>query len=161
MKNEAVTGPMTGERLTPVPSVQTTWERWRKLHPDTLVLSTDTGYSRDYSSNPYENYFTSPLAFLGFKGKRDGRLPEKELVLGIDAGVEVGNEKKAYPFGALRNIETPVRDTISGQKVLVYFDKDSEEAYVTDESGKRLPTLVSYWFVWSSFHPDTKIFKER
>ena len=157
MKNEAVTGPMTGERLTLIPSVQTTWKRWRKLHPETLVLSTDTGYSRNYEENPYENYFDSPLAFLGFKGKRDKRLPEKELVL----GVEVKEEKKAYPFRALKKADSPVSDTLSGQKVLVYFDKGSEEAYATDLSGKRLPTLVSYWFVWSSFHPETMVFKAR
>ncbi|HSG05403.1 MAG TPA: DUF3179 domain-containing protein, partial [Nitrospiria bacterium] len=53
---EAVTGKMMGTRLTLLPLIHTTWEEWRKEHPNTLVLSTDTGYSRNYRRDPYEGY---------------------------------------------------------------------------------------------------------
>ncbi len=157
VKSEAVTGPLTGTKLRSIPSVVTTWKRWKTLHPNTLVLSTKTGYRRDYSRDPYKFYFNSPLAFLGFKGKRDKRLPEKELVLGIVAE----SEKKAYPFSVLKGLKSPVIDTISGQKIKIHFDKTSEEAYATLNDGTRLTGMVSYWFVWSSFHPDSTVFRPR
>lgn len=155
IKREAVTGPMTGTRLSPYPSALTTWKRWKKLHPDTLVLSTKTGFSRDYSKDPYEDYYRSPLAFFGFRQKPP-ELPEKELVLGI----EVEGITRAYPFSILRKIKTPFNDTISGKTVTIHFDRESEEAYVTDKDMKRLPGIVSYWFVWYSFNSDTSVFRE-
>ena len=50
---EAVVGPLTGTKLTVLPSVQTTWGEWKAQHPDTKVLDVNTGYSRDYGRNPY------------------------------------------------------------------------------------------------------------
>ncbi|MBI5344807.1 MAG: DUF3179 domain-containing protein [Deltaproteobacteria bacterium] len=156
LKREAVTGPMTGARLTPLSSTLSTWKRWKRLHPDTLVLSTDTGYSRDYSADPYEGYFKSPLAFLGFRGKTSTELPEKELVLGI----EMEGVKKAYPFSVLREMKAPFDDSISGHNITIHFDRESEEAYATEKE-RRLPGTVSYWFVWYSFHHDTPIYREK
>lgn len=36
--------------------IWTTWERWRKQHPDTQVLSTDTGHAKNYNHDPYGSY---------------------------------------------------------------------------------------------------------
>lgn len=157
IKSEAVTGPLTGTKLKTLPSKLTTWKKWKKRHPDTLVLSTKTGYTRDYTRDPYESYYTSPFRFLGFRGKTSKELPEKELVLGID----IGTEKKAYPVSVLKKIKTPFEDTVSGQKITVHFEGDTEEAFATDKDEKRVPGVLTYWYVWYAFHPDTKIFKSE
>ena len=46
-------------------SVTTTWGEWRRLHPDTTVLSIDTGYERNYGEGvAYRDYFaTDALMF--------------------------------------------------------------------------------------------------
>ena len=54
ISRQAVSGPMKGQRLAMVPTSHTTWADWRERHPDTQVLSLDTGYSRNYNRNPYE-----------------------------------------------------------------------------------------------------------
>jgi len=140
--------------MKPMASTVTTWKRWKARYPTTLVLSTDTGYARDYSKDPYEGYYRSPLPFFGFKGTSP-ELPEKELVL----GVEIDGKARAYPFSILRKVSPPLKDNISGKDILVYFDKDSEEAYATDGKGERIPSIVSYWFVWYSFHKDTTVYR--
>ncbi len=163
VKKEAVTGPLTGAKLNPIPSTLTTWKRWKKLHPQGLVLTTNTGFSRNYDANPYKEYFSNPLRFLGFKGERDERLLEKELVLGL----EIKGKKRAYPFSVLKEVKSPVKDELGGMKIRIHFDKDSEEAYAVltpkdgKGEGKRLIGLVSYWFVWSAFHPDTEVYKVK
>ena len=43
VKHSAVTGPMTGKKLKILPSTFTTWGKWLKKHPDTEVLTTQTG----------------------------------------------------------------------------------------------------------------------
>lgn len=151
---EAVTGPRTGARLNPIPSSLTTWKRWRDKHPETLVLSTRTGYSRDYTVDPYKSYHKSRFPFFGSAGKKSSLVDEKELVLGI----EFGGVSKAYPFKVLKGREEPLTDTVAGRPVTVYFDKESEEAFATDADGKRLPGFVSYWFVWHSFHPESEVY---
>jgi hypothetical protein len=51
-------GPEMGAGVERLPVVETTWERWKQMHPDTMVISDDTGHSRNYQSYPYGNYRT-------------------------------------------------------------------------------------------------------
>src|SRR6266516_4600192 len=53
---QAISGPSRGRVLEPVPLDWTSWGRWRAVHPDTLVLSTRTGYLRQYGNDPYGSY---------------------------------------------------------------------------------------------------------
>ncbi|MBS3908567.1 MAG: DUF3179 domain-containing protein [Actinobacteria bacterium] len=43
----AITGPARGIALEEFPVVRITWEKWKSEHPDTLVLSRDTGFFRN------------------------------------------------------------------------------------------------------------------
>lgn len=52
-------GPHVNESLKRYPVVQTTLGLWKKEHPDTKVLSSNTGYNRDYCRYPYGSYYTS------------------------------------------------------------------------------------------------------
>mmetsp|Transcript_18286 Transcript_18286/g.25426 ORF Transcript_18286/g.25426 Transcript_18286/m.25426 type:complete len:478 (+) Transcript_18286:197-1630(+) len=42
--------------LNRIPLMHTKWGTWRTLHPDSKLLSTRTGYDRDYSVDPYPQY---------------------------------------------------------------------------------------------------------
>ena len=63
--------------------VTTTWKAWRSRHPETRVLSLDTGHRRDYSEGAaYRDYFaTDRLMFT--VPQRDERLPNKAEVLAL------------------------------------------------------------------------------
>jgi hypothetical protein len=63
--------------------VTTTWKAWRSRHPETRVLSLDTGHRRDYSEGAaYRDYFaTDRLMFT--VPERDERLPNKAEVLAL------------------------------------------------------------------------------
>ena len=71
----------SGVMLTSHPVVTTTWQEWRSEHPDTQVLSIDTGYKRDYAEGAaYRSYFaTDRLMFR--VSKTDDRLPNKAEVV--------------------------------------------------------------------------------
>jgi hypothetical protein len=56
IKGEAIAGPLTGQRLEALASVVTTWTVWRKARPGTLVLDSNTGYSRNYGVDRYQSY---------------------------------------------------------------------------------------------------------
>ena len=82
---EPVIGELAGSglRLEALPIVTTRWGEWRSKHPDTTVLSLDTGHERDYGEGrAYRDYFsTDDLMFQ--VPERDRRLRNKAEVLGI------------------------------------------------------------------------------
>jgi hypothetical protein len=155
VKNEAVTGPMTGAKLKVLPSSLTTWEKWKKKRPETMVLSLDTGYDRDYSRDPYAEYYESRSGFFGFfKGLFEGH-EGKELV----AGVTVDGRAKAYPLEKLRQ-SGKTTDTFAGRKLTFSFDPVTGGLEVTDAEGNRVPYITAYWFVWKETHQETERFDE-
>jgi len=80
-----VVGPLVGKgiELEPLYVVTTTWKEWRTRHPNTQVLSLDTGHHRDYSEGAaYRDYFATNRLMFGVP-KRDERLPNKAEVLAL------------------------------------------------------------------------------
>ena len=65
--------------------VTTTWGEWRRRHPETRVLSLETGHSRDYREGAaYRAYFASDRLMFGVP-KLDNRLANKAEVLAVRA----------------------------------------------------------------------------
>ena len=95
---EAVTGPLTGQRLERVPAQIVSWSDFRASFPEGRVLSRDTGHSRSYGTNPYPGYDDVDTPPFLFEGEVDGRLAAVERVLGL----QVGDEVVAFPYFRLR-----------------------------------------------------------
>ena len=154
IKKQAVTGPMKGRRLSALPMTDTTWRAWREAHPKTLVLSTDTGHSRDYSRNPYGGYARERGLYFPVSASSK-RYHPKERVLGL----EIDGTFKAYPFAELsKQGGGEVRDRVNGRDLLVSFDPINESATAYDAKGYQLPAITGCWFAWYAFHPQTEIF---
>jgi hypothetical protein len=85
MAGEPVVGPLVGRKikLERRDLVTTTWGAWRRRHPETKVLSPDTGHLRDYGEGvAYADYFaTDSLMF--FVPRHDSRLKNKDEVLAL------------------------------------------------------------------------------
>ena len=78
----AVKGELTGYQLNLIPFDVITWGDWKMLHPETLVLTTDTGHIRSYATDPYGNYYTEPRIMFPVDN-HDDRLHPKEIILGF------------------------------------------------------------------------------
>lgn len=154
VRREAVAGTLTGAKLKVLPSTLTTWKKWRKQHPDTAVLSPDTGHHRDYSHDPYESYYESKRGFFSFFKPGPGE-QEKEMVVGI----ELGGVAKAYPVGLLRQKKT-LTDTHAGKKLVFAFDSATDQLTVRDGTGHEVSFVTVYWFVWKGMYPETDRFGE-
>jgi hypothetical protein len=85
LTGEPVIGRMAGSgvRLVSMPVVTTTWGEWRRQHPETTVLSLDTGHERDYGEGvAYQDYFATDDVMFGVS-QRDSRLANKDEILAI------------------------------------------------------------------------------
>ena len=150
--HRAVTGPHNRRSLTPLPVRHTTWAAWRKRHPDTGVLSDDTGHARDYRRSPYAGYAEARALYFPVSGMSP-RYHPKEPVL----GVEVDGQFKAYPFSELAKQGRPgFSDTLGGRTLTLEWDAEAYSAAIAPQSGVSSTRL--FWFAWYAFHPDTAVF---
>ncbi|MCI0864653.1 MAG: DUF3179 domain-containing protein, partial [Chloroflexi bacterium] len=115
--SRGVKGPLANRALEIVPAVQTTWEQWLNLHPDTLVLDK----RGSYGSDTYEGYYRGGSAGIIGESNKDRRLPKKELVMGM----VVSGFAKAYPFSAISQ-QTVINDHFAGEEVVITFEPTSE-----------------------------------
>jgi len=120
-----VLGPLADEdiRLDVLPSVVTRWQDWLARHPETTVLSLDTGYERPYTPGAaYAGYFASPDTMFPVRRTR-GELPEKARIFGL----ERDGVARAYPLDTLlahrvvndRFLDEPIVLVVGGPRLIV------------------------------------------
>lgn len=149
----AVAGPMVGAELDMLPVTHTTWRNWREMHPQTQVLSIDTGHSRSYYRDPYRGYADSSRIWFPVTS-RDSRLDEKTVVVGL----EIDGVFKAYPIQLLPEGQTEVRDVVGGSELTISYDREAASAEIRDSVGNVIPTFTAFWFAWAAFHPETLVY---
>ncbi len=178
-----VVGELTGSgiELKVRPVAITSWRDWRTRHPDTTVLSLETGHVRDYTpGRPYGPYFASPdLMFPATLP--DDTLQAKDYVFGL----RLGTTNRAWPLAAFAGGRI-IHDRVDGLDIVLIGDaatrtvrayrsggltfapvngdlqvltagggvwRVEEEAIVGlgGEVFARLPGHIAYWFAWSNF----------
>ena len=181
----AVEGPFRGASLREVPLVWTTWERWTAAHPDTLVLSTDTGYARDYSRDPYGSY-TPPSGYytsdrtLFAPLTEDDRLGRKDVVVGVRTadGVAAFSKESLRERGLLTGDvgDVPYLLAYDGALDAGYAYRNPEGAAFeavadgvrgpdgTVHAASALPlartmAFDAMWFAFAGFYPGTALYE--
>ena len=154
IEGKAITGKFSGKKLKLLPSLYTTWEHWKNLHPDTTVALPELGYMNSYDANEYAEYNKSKELYFKVS-KKDPRFHPKERVI----GTRLNGVAKAYFFSKLNELPSPVKDTLGGEKIMVHYDKKSSTAYITDMTGNVLESIVGFWFAWYAFNSDTLVYK--
>lgn len=111
-----------GRTLPLMPIVEMSWGRWRVLHPNTTVVSSATGFDRNYQQSPYEQYrqdddLLHPMPV-------DDSRPLKERVLAIRVGEDGG---VGYPFGELESKlgrYGTLNQVVGGEPTAVFYEAD-------------------------------------
>lgn len=153
--SEAISGPLQGGLLNSLPLEHTSLADWLEQYPDTLVLSRDTGFRRDYSTDPYAGYADRRSLMFPVVNRAPGPWHPKEWVL----GVSIEDNYKAYPFSELAQTgHQRVTDELAGLKFEIIWDEENRSAtMVADDTIQ--PALTAFWFAWFAFHPDTEIYR--
>ena len=134
MRGTPVVGPLAGSGivLDRGSVVTTTWGEWRRRHPDTRVLSLETGHERDYAEGAaYHDYFaTDDLMFQ--VPALDTRLKNKDEVFTVLLA-----EHRDHPvafaadFLAANSVH---HDAIEGTALVVLTDPSgANRAYASEE----------------------------
>ncbi len=153
LEMKAISGPKAGTEMEVLPSVLATWEQWKNKHPNTLVLSKDTGYWRDYDNMPYGGYESSTNLMFPVDN-RDNRYHPKEKVLVVISSDDVA---KAYAYKELSKVKTPLSDKVGADEITIKYN-DGKFVSAYDKAGSPVKSFVTYWFAWYTFRPDTLVF---
>jgi len=108
----AITGEMTESHLKRIPFDVARWSDWKSLYPDTLVLTTDTGFFRAYGSDPYGDYYIDSRIIFPVENK-DDRLFLKEKISGFDNGIH-----KAYKLSDIEKNKV-INDDVGDKKIVL------------------------------------------
>jgi hypothetical protein len=173
------------ESLSEFRLVWTTWRQWTDKHPDTQVLSFDTGFAKNYTRDPYgtynprDGYYATGASPMFPALNEDDRLAPKRVVI----GTRTAEGAAAFDMSALRSAKL-LEGEVDGSPVVAVYDAELDTGYVfrnpedrsfeyrdgavADGSGETyapsaLPTERLYafdamWFAWSGFYPETALY---
>lgn len=157
-----IEGPHMGASLVERPIIWTTWQRWRSAHPDTTVLSTDTGFARNYFRDPYgaynpvSGYYTPASEPIFPLMHRDSRYPAKTMF--VAARTETASV--AFRLDSLRDAGRLELET-GGETFIAQYDDAFDTGRILRAAGGPVPEpLNSYqamWFAWAAFYPETAV----
>ncbi|MDE2150085.1 MAG: DUF3179 domain-containing protein [Gammaproteobacteria bacterium] len=152
LQARAISGPLKGREMQPLPAAHTTWGAWRTRHPDTLVLSTDTGYDRDYAADPYAGYRLQRWRTADQSG-----LARQDLVI----GVRIGDQARAYPFSELArdHAQGQIQDRFGHQRLVIHFNALTGSYRIEAADPVAVMSTLAYWFAWRSFYPHTQVWR--
>jgi hypothetical protein len=147
----ALSGPLqaAGVTLGQTTVVTSTWGGWKRAHPKTRIVAEDGGIGREYEDDPLGGRDDNGPIFP--VGDVDPRLPIQAPVLGV---IAPGGRPVAFEVdqasAALRDGEQ-----VSAAGVDVVVDGGGLRAQT--RTGRELPAHQAFWFAWSQFHPDTRL----
>ena len=159
----SISGAARGVTLEEFPLTWTTWERWKREHPETQVLSRETGFFRDYGrrGDPYGSYLEADKGYYADEGRllfnpihHDGRLGTKAVVVGMR-----DSQGNALAVGkdTLRRRGT-VEAKLGDRPVIIRHDP-SLDGYRAEyrDSGDQVNAFDVMWFAWVAFYPGTEL----
>lgn len=123
MRLRAINGPDLGESMEPLNVIDTNWKTWKAMYPDSDVLSTDTGHSRDYNSYAYGKDFSTIDGIIVFPttNETDKRLNNKARVHAIfpQDSLHENSKVRVYEYSKFGENITVISDSIDGNNYLI------------------------------------------
>lgn len=181
---KGVHGPLEGRVLEHVASVRSTWREWRRRHPETLALAkpaeiAGSPYQRYFDAPDRYGISGEELT--------DARLPGKSVVLGLESDGDVLAVALASGIRDVLTVRVGGADVHvarDGERAAAWAAEGrrlrwrggSSTTQLRARGGRGLwdaftgrsqipdrpdlvpaPAVVTYWYTWSRYHPNTEI----
>ena len=152
----AIVGERAGEELTAISIDTVVWRDWKAQHPESEVLSQETGHVRDYGRDPYGSYYEDSFIWFPVEAS-DSRVHPKTVIFGIEVETPDGTVYSAYRENDLIELGS-IDDVVGGVRVRVERASDGIVTITHLETGDSLIKERDFWFAWYAFHPDTLLY---
>ncbi|MHA1977174.1 MAG: DUF3179 domain-containing protein [Candidatus Hodarchaeales archaeon] len=127
MLGVSLKGEKISERIPIQPITETTWQAWKTLHPDTVILNRDSGkYTEEiYNTNPYPGYRNRGDIWFRTSFRRLNEPYNLYDVKALTLVLEIENQVRLYPFEELEK-QPVLNDILSNQSIFLIFDAANE-----------------------------------
>ncbi|MDZ7720544.1 MAG: DUF3179 domain-containing protein [Balneolaceae bacterium] len=133
MQLRAVNGALSGIEGETIQVVESTWKTWKEIYPEAKVLTTNTGFSRNYSGYAYgQGYLVNDNQFV-FQPKRDDdRLENKTIVHAVMESEFRGEltVMRIYPIKKLTDEIQVIQEKFRGKNI-VFAGSSSDQLAVS------------------------------
>ncbi|HEY6503210.1 MAG TPA: DUF3179 domain-containing (seleno)protein [Chitinophagaceae bacterium] len=180
VNGEAITGPLKGQQLPEVFSMQTSLANWLRMNPSSYIMQADPAFLQSYDSTMK---FETGESRSRLTGTDSLSWKNKSWVI----GVKTGTERKAYDWNRLYS-EGIIQDTIGSTPLLLVLSTDKKSFFAFERPGgdarfslandtifynerrfridgkgidtsyslKPLPAYQEFWHSWRTFNPATR-----
>ncbi|MFH1712387.1 MAG: DUF3179 domain-containing protein [Patescibacteria group bacterium] len=121
LKGLAISGELIETELNVYPSIAMKWKDWKKAYPNGEVLSTETGYVRDYTRHPFGTYDESKMIYFPLNHVEEARLQPKWIVQGLAND----NEQIAFADIIMKGVGA-ANEELGGMNLAALWDFDME-----------------------------------
>ncbi|MEM1369842.1 MAG: DUF3179 domain-containing protein [Cyanobacteria bacterium P01_H01_bin.15] len=151
-----IIGEQINRTLPRLPLVKTTLGAWLKRYPQSLVLSTDTGFIRDYTQDPYQGYRVDQRIVFPVRNQTALSVSPKAPLLYI---WESDQQTPYNQFSGASLAFEPAAIAERGQHVLSFqgrplylrWDEGLQTVHAERPNGRRLAVATAYGFVYPAF----------
>ncbi|MBE9075709.1 DUF3179 domain-containing protein [Romeria aff. gracilis LEGE 07310] len=151
-----VVGPKVNQILDRVPAVKTSLGEWLAQYPDSQILSTRTGYSRDYQGYPYGTYYTNDQILFPVRNQEQRERHPKAIVSYVwEANDQTphnqfSGDSHSFAHEALAQIGSQ-EVQLAGQTILARWDPALSTVVVEAADGTVVPSTTAFAFVYPAF----------
>ncbi|MHA2090946.1 MAG: DUF3179 domain-containing protein [Candidatus Kariarchaeaceae archaeon] len=139
----SLTGENIYNQLNYSQAIETTWGTWKKLHPNTVVLSRDTGFNRDYNRNPYAVFQHDDSIWFGTTYNANTKPYNLYHKKALTVVLRQKNNTKLLPFEKLGQFPV-LNHQFEGLNLVTLFDQSSQTS-VTFSSDLENGTQLSFF----------------
>lgn len=133
MQLRSVNGNLSGKEGEIIQVVESTWETWKEIYPEAKVLTTDTGFSRNYSGYAYgRGYLVNDDQFIFEPKNDDDRLENKTIVHAVMENEfrGEGTVMRIYPIKDLADEIQVIQESFRGKNI-VFAGSSSDQLAVS------------------------------
>jgi hypothetical protein len=158
----AVAGPAAaaGERLDVIRSVRTSWDRWKKQHPDTTVVLQDPDLAKRYKHAAPTPYLQSPDVVFPYAPAppQDGP-PAKARVIAVITK-DARGVYQVERIAENRNEQNVWTNRLGDTELTFTVDLNSGTITVAADPADNLVEVIgAFWFAWHAAHPQDQLIK--
>ena len=152
-----IVGPNVNKQVDMLPAVKTTLGQWLEQHPDSQILSTRTGHTRNYQGYPYGTYYTDERIIFDVRNQDQLELHPKKIVSYVwePDGKTLHNQ---FSGDSLQFVHDQVQQQgsleaeLSGRTVRARWDEQLNTVVVEEMDGTVIPSSTAFAFVYPAFY---------
>lgn len=154
-----IVGKQVNGSLERLPAVKTTLGAWIDRHPDSQILSPETGYNRDYFRYPYGRYTRDKNIIFPVRNQERLQEHPKAIVSYIWQGDErtphnrFSGDALQFSHDRMRELGEKVVE-FGGRQVRARWDENLDTVVVEEMDGTPIVSSTAFAFVYPAYFED-------